>query len=143
MDRVKKVVKLLTQIEKLRGDLNIVWKEMSEEEHAAYYDNAPKRSQVVPRRPGAGVHGDVLTNDGSMMTVDESEDQRLWIRVGMVFHGNKVQRQPGIWISYQEKALESKLQGPVLISPSIWRRVNRAVEQHLEGWGKPRSDRRG
>jgi hypothetical protein len=125
---------LLVRAEKLRAEALLLWKEMTAEEHDAFHKTAPTRERAAPARPRTGVHGDLFEDDGTMITVDESEDQRLWIRVGPVFHGSKMHKQPGIWIEYQEKSMQSNLRGPVLLSPSVWRRLNKAVERKITEW---------
>ena len=86
-----------------------------------------------PKPPRAAVHGDLYENDMPMLTVDDSEGQRLWVRVGPVFNGSKIHKQYGLWINYQPKSMESALQGPVLISPSTWRRMKRDIDAMFEG----------
>jgi len=127
---------LMLHIEQKRLELLALWKKMSAEEHAEVYESLSKRTdeeyrKLFPKAPRSAVHGDVYENDGSMITIDDSEGQRLWVRVGSVFDGSKTHKQPGIWINYQEKALESPMTGPVLLSSSVWRRLNKAIEKAL------------
>ena len=52
-------------------------------------------------------HGDVFSDDGTLFETIDSENQRLWIRVGTVFHGKETDPEPGIWILYQEECNSS------------------------------------
>ena len=65
-----------------------------------------------------------------------SEPQALWVRVGPVFANGKQQDEPGVWICYQEKHTASGLEGPVLLTPQVWRELAAAVEKRLQdkGW---------
>ena len=50
-----------------------------------------------------------------------------------VFSGGQQGKEPGIWIDYQEAYGNSPLSGPVLLTPEVWRQLNRAVEHRLAG----------
>ena len=71
----------------------------------------------------AGPYGDTEVN------VIDSEFQKLDIRVGPVFQGNKMSKVPGIWIAYQERAWLSTRQGDFLMSPTTFFEI---VEDALE-----------
>lgn len=53
-----------------------------------------------------GTHGDTAEDEGSMMELVDSEEQRLWVRVGPVYYprnGKEIpqgHKEPGIWIDY-------------------------------------------
>ena len=131
---MKKLKRLLLKRAATDQKIDDAWKALSKDQKEAFYKEFVKDEQIrkASRRKGAGIHGDVLTVDLPMLTVDESDMERLWIRVGPVYtEGNKVARQPGIWIEYQERSMVSPVQGPCLLSPSIWRRLNKAVEKML------------
>ncbi len=61
--------------------------------------------------------------------------QSLWVRVGLVFQGDEPLKDPGVWINYQHRYLESGLEGPVLMSPAAWRELNLEVEERLQAKG--------
>lgn len=72
-----------------------------------------------------GDHAEVTLYDGVMAQVVDSEGVSLWARVGPVFHGNKVDKEPGVWLHYQSKFMSSKLEGPVLLSMKTWGQLTR------------------
>jgi hypothetical protein len=72
-----------------------------------------------------GDHGEVTFYDGTMAQVVDSEGVTLWARVGMVFHGNKVDKEPGVWLQFQSKFMASELEGPVLLSMKTWNQLTR------------------
>jgi hypothetical protein len=57
--------------------------------------------------------------------------QALWVRAGPVFRGNVPQGEPGVWIEYQDQYMGSPLEGPVLLTPAVWRQLAQAVEDRL------------
>jgi hypothetical protein len=61
--------------------------------------------------------------------------QALWVRVGPVFNDNVPQEEPGVWVNYQPGYLKTGLEGPVLLSPAAWRKLNQAVEDRLQAKG--------
>lgn len=63
--------------------------------------------------------------------------QGLLVRVGPVFHENKQDPEPGIWIEYQEEYMKSDLAGPVLLTPQTWRELTRAVQHRLDRRRRP------
>jgi hypothetical protein len=86
-----------------------------------------------------------LDDDGSpqVVVIEAGEDpQALWVRVGPVydtvqlngFEKTVQRKRPGIWIEYQSNHMASDLSGPVLLTPKVWRKLVKAVEEGLEGW---------
>lgn len=64
------------------------------------------------------------------------EPQSLWVRVGPVFGPDGAHwDEPGVWICYQEKHMAGPQQGPVLLTPAVWRELNTAVEERLADRG--------
>jgi hypothetical protein len=59
------------------------------------------------------------------------QPQALWVRVGAVFDGGGQRDKPGVWIDYQDHYLQGPIAGPVLLTPAVWRELNRAVERRL------------
>lgn len=97
--------------------------------------NPAGESMSTPTKEKPGIFGDYLDSDeedifGEHLVV-ESENQGLRVRVGSVFRGNEGSDNLGIWINYQEKHMESELEGPLLLSPETWRALNRLVEAAL------------
>ena len=86
---------------------------------------------ALDRTRNKGVWGDFFNGPrgDTEVNVIDSEFQKLDIRVGPVFQGNKMSRVPGIWIAYQEKAWLSPRQGEFLMSPSTFFEI---VEDALE-----------
>jgi hypothetical protein len=78
-----------------------------------------------------------LDDDGGPLVIaietaePEVTRQSLHVRVGPVFHGNAPGDEPGVWIEYQEIHMASLLQGPVLLTPAVWREMSRAVNRRL------------
>ena len=131
--------KLMDRHRKLSVDEQRLWKTLSKKEKEEVYDQIRSdadrfQRKAKPKPPRAAVHGDLYEKDGSMITIDDSECQRLWVRVGPVFGGSKIHKQFGLWINYQEKILESPMTGPVLISPSTWRRMKKDIDIVFEGF---------
>ena len=60
-----------------------------------------------------------------MAQVVDSEGVTLWARVGPVFHGDKIDKEPGVWLQYQSRFMASKLEGPVLLSMKTWNQLTR------------------
>jgi hypothetical protein len=63
-----------------------------------------------------------------------ADPQALCVRVGPVFYAEGRAQEPGVWIEYQEHHEAGPLTGPVLITPEVWRQLNRAVERRLRRW---------
>jgi len=62
----------------------------------------------------------------------DCKPQALCVRVGPVFFQDGEAREPGIWVEYQEAWMASPLCGPVLLTPEVWRELNKAVERRLK-----------
>ena len=78
-----------------------------------------------------------LEDGGSEITaVEAGNEQALHVRVGPVYHGNEQDPTPGVWIEYQEKYMAAPLAGPVLLTPKVWRQLNKAVEARFRGVGR-------
>lgn len=84
-----------------------------------------------------------LDDDGrspEVQAVEAGDDpQSLAVRVGPVFYEHGMGDEPGVWIEYQERHMRGPLTGPVLLTPKVWRELNRAVERRLrrrEPWWK-------
>lgn len=81
-----------------------------------------------------------LDDDGSsqMVVIDNGPEstQALWVRVGPVYHGTEIQDKPGVWIEYQPRHMESKLEGPVLISVDTWIELATAVNERIAKFDK-------
>lgn len=137
--KADKYRKLMDRHRELFVEEQRLWKTLSKEEKDEVYDNVrPDAERFLrranPKPPRAAVHGDVYDGqDPPTITIDDSEGQRLWLRVGPVYDGNKMSRQDGLWVSYQPKTLESEMYGPVLISPSTWRRLKKDIDKMFEG----------
>lgn len=57
--------------------------------------------------------------------------QALGVRVGPVFYDDGRPPETGVWIDYQEAWQLCLPSGPVLLTPQVWRELNRAVEKRL------------
>lgn len=83
-----------------------------------------------------GTWGDFIDDesDKTLYQVIDSEEQVLWVRVGPVFvdDSDEVDKTPGIWINYQEKSMGAKLQGPILMSPEIWKKLKDFVDTNIK-----------
>lgn len=94
----------------------------------------PPRPLAVAELPG-GLMGTahVVDDDGAeVIAVEEADDpQALWFRVGQVYDGDTLRKEPGIWINYQERYMASGLSGPVLLTPAVWRELVAAVDARL------------
>lgn len=88
------------------------------------YPNLEKELKSVPKRL-RGNHDEVTLYDGVMAQVVDSEGVTLWARVGPVFHGDKIDKEPGVWLQYQSRFMASKLEGPVLLSMKTWNQLTR------------------
>jgi len=64
------------------------------------------------------------------------EPQSLWVRVGAVYGPDGERDEPGVWVEYQEKHMASRMQGPVLLTPAVWRQLAEHVEAWLQQWEK-------
>jgi DUF1009 family protein len=60
--------------------------------------------------------------------------QSLWVRVGMVYDEGEIRDEPGVWIQYQERHMDSRMEGPVLLTPEVWRALAVEVEGRLVEW---------
>lgn len=86
---------------------------------------------------GDGTRYSKLEDDGGpeVYAVEEPDRkgraQSLHVRVGMVFHGNEKDDEPGIWIAYQSNHMTSPLAGPVLLDEGTWRELDAAVRARL------------
>lgn len=64
--------------------------------------------------------------------VEAGEDpQALCVRVGPVFYEHGQGKEPGVWVEYQARHMRGPLTGPVLLTPKVWRELNRSVERRL------------
>lgn len=62
---------------------------------------------------------------------EEVHRQALLVRVGPVFYEDSPAQEPGVWIEYQPSYGLSRPEGPVLLTPEVWRQLNAAVERRL------------
>jgi hypothetical protein len=58
--------------------------------------------------------------------------QSLHVRVGPVFHEGGKPETLGVWIEYQNEHGMCIPQGPVLLTPEVWRELARAVDKRLK-----------
>lgn len=77
-----------------------------------------------------------LEDDGGLssdFTVIEAGDepQALWIGVRPAYFGDGTVRRVVIQVCLQDRYMTSTLQGPVFITPDVWRELNAAVERRL------------
>lgn len=76
-----------------------------------------------------------LDDDGfgpEVHAVEAGDDpQALCVRVGPVFYPDGIGKEPGIWVEYQEHHMRGPLTGPVLLTPTVWRELNRSVKRRL------------
>jgi hypothetical protein len=67
---------------------------------------------------------------GSTIDLVDSENQLLQFRVGEVFFGkSKSQTETGLWIWYQERYLDSKESGPVLMDEENWKKIRNYIDK--------------
>lgn len=71
----------------------------------------------------------------SEIEVTDSENQLLQFRVGQVFFNKGQRTQIGLWIWYQEKKLNSKLKGPVLMDKDSWDQVKKYIDKKFKYLG--------
>lgn len=86
------------------------------------YDGAPKVDK--------GIWGDFFPEgirDTEIHLVD-SAGQKLDFRVGPVFGKKGIYKEPGIWLGVQRRYFCSTRDIELLISPEIWRRLNKEME---------------
>jgi hypothetical protein len=57
--------------------------------------------------------------------------QSVWVRVGPVWDNGKRRREPGVWVEYQEDHMAGPMTGPVLLTPAVWRELDRYVKRKL------------
>lgn len=69
------------------------------------------------------IHNDYWEDDGFVFETIDSEGQKLEFRIGMVFHGDEVADEDGIWIEYQEHFQQSESVGPILLSPRTFEKL--------------------
>jgi len=111
-------------------------RDMRDLEDAAYkkrYPDALKRYKATPK-VDKGVWGDFFP-DGLMdieIGLVDSAGQKLDFRVGPVFGKKGIYKEPGIWIGYQRLWYSSSRQGDLLISPELWRRLNKEMERRFK-----------
>lgn len=96
----------------------------------------PKFVEEFKRAPKVdkGLWGDFLpegVRDTEILLVD-SAGQKLDFRVGPVFGNKGVYKEPGIWIGVQKAYYCSPRDIELLISPKIWRRLNREMEMRFK-----------
>lgn len=80
-----------------------------------------------------------LEDDGGpgVFAVEEAEvPGSLFVRVGPVYDNFDVRKEPGIWIEYMPEHMNSGYQGPLLLTPKVWRELVRAVDSRLQRRGK-------
>jgi hypothetical protein len=57
--------------------------------------------------------------------------QALSVRVGPVYYSDDEMPGTGVWVCYQAEHLSSAPVGPVLIDPTTWKALNKAVTKRL------------
>ena len=72
-----------------------------------------------------------IEEDPSIITVIDSENQSLEFRVGRIFTEHFT-TDIGLWIWYQNKYLESKQEGPVLITKKGWERIKKYIDRKFK-----------
>lgn len=76
---------------------------------------------------------------GEMIAIEAGDKpQALWLRPGIVYDGDVVRAEPGVWITYQEHYMHSDLAGPVLLTPEVWDQLVRAMSKRLRAQGRSR-----
>lgn len=78
----------------------------------------------------------LIRDEGScVIAVEESNPdgtaQALWVRAGRVYDAGKLRDQPGLWVHYQEDYMRATLDGPVLITPAVWRLLVKETNARL------------
>jgi hypothetical protein len=111
-------------------------KDMRDLEDEAYKKHFPKSLKAYKAAPKVdkGVWGDFFPEglrDTEIGLVD-SAGQKLDFRVGPVFGRERPYKEPGIWIGYQRRWYSSSRQGDLLISPELWRRLNKEMERRFK-----------
>jgi hypothetical protein len=80
-----------------------------------------------------GHHHDYYMDDGGTAEVVESELQHIWLRVGMVFNGDKGEdKEDGIWIETQPIYMRSSMDHTMLLSKSTWDKLNKFVQKQFK-----------
>ena len=79
-----------------------------------------------------------LEDDGSpqLIAVDDLTSSAMWIRVGPIYDGDTIRDQPGVWIEYQDRYINSDLRGPVLLSIEVWNELDKAVKSRIAKFDK-------
>lgn len=78
-----------------------------------------------------------LEDEGTIaIAIEEDDVQALWVRVGPVYFNHEIYDEPGIWIEYQERYMDSDLRGPVLISAETWDELDKYVRRRLAKFDK-------
>lgn len=113
--------------------------------HQAWKKMYPKFIEQFKKLPKVdkGIWGDHFPEgirDTEIHLVD-SAGQKLDFRVGPVFGKKGIYKEPGIWLGVQKRYFSSPRDIELLISPSIWRRLNREMELRFKefnprGYGK-------
>ncbi len=57
--------------------------------------------------------------------------QALWVLARRPFHGPVQAREPVLWVTYQPRYMASERYGDVMLTPEVWRQLNRAVEREV------------
>lgn len=101
-------------------------------EDAAWKKYIPRLLERYKKAPKVdkGIWGDFFPEgirDTEIQLMD-SVGQKLDFRVGPVFGKKGIYKEPGIWIGFQRRYMNSSRQGDLLISPEMWRRLNREME---------------
>ena len=102
----------------------------------AWRKKFPKFLEEFKRAPkiDKGIWGDFLPEgirDTEIHLVD-SAGQKLDFRVGPVFGKTSIYPQPGLWVGVQSRYYCSPRNIELLISPAIWRRLNKEMEKRFK-----------
>jgi len=78
-----------------------------------------------------------LEDEGTVQIIVDCADQSLWIRVGPIFRAhNEIDDEPGIWVEYQTRHMDSDLLGPVLITAKNWDELDKIVRERIAKFDK-------
>lgn len=58
-------------------------------------------------------------------------EQALWVRAGQVWDGSDLRSEPGVWVEYQPDYMKTSLEGPVLLTPGVWKRLVRETNAKI------------
>jgi len=101
-------------------------------EDAAWKKYYPKAKEQYDKAPKVdkGVWGDFFPEGVRDTQIDlvDSAGQKLDFRVGPVFGAKGIYKEAGIWIGVQRRYYSSSREIELLISPAIWRRLNKEME---------------